>query len=307
MPEFSAPIRCTATCETRLAGRREVVRYVRNGRSFLNTRALLVILALTATAAPGMVMGGSGGGPHGSSPKFGQSGQSQDSSDPGRDALRQIVQNQCVVDWIQQQDPAPCERVFLANDKFEGSGYAILPDKKGAAHYLLIPTQTMRGEDSDELLDPDMPNYFAEAWKARDVITKFVGHPVARTAIGLAVNNAHSRTQNQFHIHIDCLRKDVADSLHAAADRLTQAWAPIDLLGSTYQAMRIDALNLDGTSPFDLLAQMSPDVRHHMGEYTVVIAGMQYKSGAGFVMLTGTGATGELLLDSSCAVAGAGG
>jgi CDP-diacylglycerol pyrophosphatase len=263
-----------------------------------------LILALTATAAPGPGLAGAFGGPHGSSPKFGQS---QDSGAPGRDALRQIVQNQCVVDWIQHQDPAPCERVFLADEKFQGSGYAILPDKKGAAHYLLIPTRTMHGVDSDELLDPDLPNYFAEAWKARDVITKFVGHPVARTAIGLAVNNAHSRTQDQFHIHIDCLRKDVADSLNAAADRVTQSWAPINVLGSTYQAMRIEALNLDGTSPFDLLAQLGPDVRHHMGDYTVVVAGMQFKSGAGFVLLTGTGPTGELLLDSSCAVAGAGG
>ncbi len=257
-----------------------------------------------ATTAPGMVMGGSGGSPHGSSQK---SGKSEDSTDPGRDALRQIVQNQCVLNWIQHQNPAPCERVFLADGKNQDSGYAILADKKGAAHYLLIPTQTMRGVDGDELLDPDLPNYFAEAWKARDVITKYVGHPVPRIAIGLAVNNAHSRTQDQFHIHIDCLRQDVAESLHAAAENVTEAWGPIQVLGSAYQAMRIDAISLDGASPFELVAQLGPDVKHHIGDYTVVVAGMQYKSGAGFMLLTGTGPTGELLLDSSCAVAGGGG
>jgi CDP-diacylglycerol pyrophosphatase len=242
--------------------------------------------------------------PHGSSPK---SGKSDDPSDPGRDALRQIVQNQCVLNWTQHQDPAPCERVFLADAKTDSSGYAILPDRKGAAHYLLIPTQTMRGMDSDELLDPDLPNYFAEAWRARDVITKFVGHPVVRTAIGLAVNNVHSRTQDQFHIHIDCLRQDVVASLRTAAEHVGDSWTPIDVAGSTYQAMRIEAVSLDGASPFDLVAKLSPEARHHLGDYTVVVAGMQFKSGAGFILLTGTGPTGELLMDSSCAVAGAGG
>ncbi len=228
--------------------------------------------------------------------------------DAGRDALRQIVQNQCVINWTQHQDPAPCVKVFLADEKNpQGSGYAILPDKKGAAHYLLIPTQTMHGVDAEELLDPDLPNYFAQAWKSREVITKFVGHPVLRSAIGLAVNNEHSRTQDQFHIHIDCLRQDVVDSLRAAAEHVTTSWGPISVLGATYQAMRIEDVSLDGASPFELVAKIGPDVRHHMGDYSVVVAGMQYKSGAGFMLLAGTGLTGELLLDSTCAVAGAGG
>lgn len=266
----------------------------------MNTKAWHLVLAFAALAALSVASGA----PHLSSPK---SGKSDDPSDPGRDALRQIVQNQCVVNWTQHQNPAPCERVFLADERTEASGYAILPDRKGAAHYLLIPTQTMRGVESDELLDPDLPNYFAEAWRARDVITKFVGHPVLRTAIGLAVNNAHSRTQDQFHIHIDCLRQDVVDSLRAAAEHVGETWAPINVLGSSYQAMRIESVSLDGSSPFELVAQLGPEVRHHMGDYTVVVAGMQFKSGAGFMLLTGTGPTGELLLDSSCAVAGAGG
>jgi CDP-diacylglycerol pyrophosphatase len=267
----------------------------------LNAKTILLASTLAAlVAASGLVM---------SAPKgtFGRTEGKDLPPDAGRDALRQIVQNQCVIDWIQHQNPAPCERVFLADDKNPSSGYAILADKKGAAHYLLIPTQTMHGVDAEELLDPDLPNYFAQAWKARDVITKFVGHPVLRTSIGLAVNNAHSRSQDQFHIHIDCLRQDVADSLHAAAEHVTDNWGPVNVLGSTYQAMRIEEVSLDGASPFELVAKLGPDVRHHIGDYTVVVAGMQYKSGAGFMLLAGTGPTGELLLDSACTVAGAGG
>ncbi len=265
----------------------------------MNTKIRTVVAVIAAMAAALSVM--SGGAALGSAQK---PPKSDDPSDPGRDALRQIVQNQCIVNWTQHQNPAPCDRVFLAEAKIDSSGYAILPDRKGAAHYLLIPTQTMRGVESDELLDPDLPNYFAEAWRARDVITKYVGHPVLRTAVGLAVNNVHSRTQDQFHIHIDCLRQDVVASLRASAEQVGNSWAPINVAGSTYQAMRIESVTLDGSSPFELVAKLSPEARHHLGDYTVVVAGMQFKSGAGFILLTGTGPTGELLLDSSCAVAG---
>ncbi len=225
----------------------------------------------------------------------------------GPDALRRIVQTQCMENWIQHHLPAPCERVFLPDSRTDRSGYAVLADRKGGAHYLLIPTQTMTGLDSAELLDPDTPNYFAEAWHARDLLKTFVGHEVPRTAVGLAVNTAHSRTQDQFHIHIECLRQDVADSLRLGAEQVTDRWAPMMVAGSTYQAMRISGAGLDGANPFELVAAAKPDARHRLGDYTVVVAGMQFQSGPGFILLTGTGPTGELLLDASCAVAGAGG
>ena len=225
----------------------------------------------------------------------------------GRSALRQIVQDRCVVNWSQHHNAAPCERVYLADSKTGNSGYAVLADRKGGAHYLLIPTQTMAGIESGELLDPDAPNYFAEAWHARDLIPRFVGHDVPRAAVGLAVNTAHSRSQDQFHIHIECLRQDVFESLRTGAEHVTDVWSPLSVAGSTYEALRLMGEGLDGSNPFELLANLKPDVRHHMGDYTVVVAGMQFKSGPGFIVLTGTGPTGELLLDSTCAVAGAGG
>ena len=227
--------------------------------------------------------------------------------DAGADALRQIVQNQCVLNWTQHNNPAPCERVSLADAKSSDSGYAVLADLGGGAHYLLIPTQTMAGIESGELLDPDAQNYFAEAWSARDLITKFVGHNVPRTAIALVVNTAHARTQNQFHVDIECVRPDVLDSLHAAAEQVSDIWSPVNVVGSTYQAVKISDATLDASYPFELVANMSPDAKHHMGNYTLVVAGMQFKSGPGFILLTATGPTGGLLLDSSCAAGGGGG
>jgi CDP-diacylglycerol pyrophosphatase len=266
----------------------------------MKARAFKLVFTLVATAAVGF-----------SAPSKGVNLLSHQSPDippnMGRDALRQIVQDQCIVNWTQHNDPAPCERVYLADGKTNGSGYAVLADRKGGAHYLLIPTQTMAGTDASELLDPDLPNYFAQAWRARDLLSKFVGHEVPRPAIGLAINNVQNRSQDQFHIHIECLRREVMESLHAAADHLTDTWSPVSVAGSTYEALRIQSVDLDGSNPFELLATLGPETRHHMGDYTVVVAGMQFTGGPGFVVLTGTGRTGELLLESSCTVAGGGG
>jgi CDP-diacylglycerol pyrophosphatase len=225
----------------------------------------------------------------------------------GRSELRQIVQEHCVLNWQEHQKAAPCERVFLADPKNGSSGYAVLAAPGGGAHYLLVPTRTMAGIESSELLDPDAPNYFAEAWHARGLLGSFVGHDVPRSVVGLAIGIAVSRAQDQFHVNIECLQQDVTKALHASADNFVNTWSPITIMGSTYQARRILGDGLDASNLFELLATLSPDALHHMGNYTLIVAGMQFKSGPGFVVLTGTGPSGEILLDSTCAVAGGGG
>src|SRR5258707_234165 len=225
----------------------------------------------------------------------------------GRSALRQIVQEQCVVNWQENHNPAPCERVVLADPKNASSGYAVLAAAGGGAHYLLVPTRTMAGIVSSELLDPDAPNYFAEAWHVRKLISSFVGHDVPRKVVGLAIGIAVSRAQDQFHVNIECLQQDAFRALRASSDNFTDAWSPITVAGSTYQARRIMGDVLDASNLFELLAALSPDARHHMGNYTLIVAGMQFKRGPGFALLTGTGPSGEILLDSGCSVAGGGG
>ncbi|MEA3176381.1 MAG: CDP-diacylglycerol pyrophosphatase, partial [Gammaproteobacteria bacterium] len=95
-------------------------------------------------------------------------------------------------------------------------------------------------------------------------------------------------------------------ALAASADNFTDHWSPTIIAGSTYQALRVMADGLDSSNLFELLATLSPDARHHMGNYTLVVAGMQFKGEPGFVVLAGTGPSGELMLDSTCAGGGAG-
>jgi CDP-diacylglycerol pyrophosphatase len=212
-----------------------------------------------------------------------------------RDALRRIVQEQCLVHWLQQQSPLPCERV--------GSDFAVLADRKGGAHFLLIPTRTIAGIESPEVLEAGAPNYFAAAWLARDRLAAVVGHGVPRSAVGLALNPKHSRSQDQLHIHIECLRSDVADSLRAASGQLTSAWSPVSVAGWHYNALRIMGEDLGTSNPFRLLADRPPQTGTALQDFSLIVAGMQFKDGPGFAVLAGTSLAGELLLDSSCAAA----
>jgi CDP-diacylglycerol pyrophosphatase len=222
---------------------------------------------------------------------------------PNRDALRHIVQDQCTVHWQQQRDARPCERIYLPDAPRERQGYAVLHDVKGGAHFLLIPTRTIAGIESAELLEAGTPNYFSAAWQARDLVAAVVGHGIRRGAVGLALNPRHARSQDQLHIHIECLRRDVAHALQTAAPRIGAAWSPVFVGAWDYEAIRVMGEDLGGADPFELLADKLPAAKSAMGDYTLVLAGMDFNEGPGFILLAGRGPAGELLLDPTCAIA----
>jgi CDP-diacylglycerol pyrophosphatase len=221
-------------------------------------------------------------------------------------ALWTIVHDKCVVDEQQQHDPAPCSRVDLSRGEDRGS--AVLKDLVGDRQYLLIPTARIAGIESPELLDPGTTNYFGAAWQARSFVEQKAGGTIARDWMSLAVNSAVARTQNQLHIHIDCLRADVHDALRAAGGAIGPAWAPlpVPLVGHTYWAMAVGGTDLDA-NPFTLLADGLEGARADMGSHTLVVVGATDPAGRpGFVILADradaqTGAGGEELQDhDSC-------
>ena len=217
-------------------------------------------------------------------------------------ALWTIVHDKCVVDMQQHRDPAPCSRVDLGRG--ESGGYAVLKDIVGERQYLLIPTARIVGIESPELLDPATPNYFGAAWQARAFVEQKAGGTIARDWMSLAINSAVARTQNQLHIHLDCLRADVHDALRAVAGSVGPVWAPlpVPLVGHTYWAMAVGGVELDA-DPFTLLADGLEGARADMGLYTLVVVGSTDSAGRpGFVILADradaeTGAGGEELQD----------
>ena len=218
-----------------------------------------------------------------------------------RDRLRLIVQEQCLPHWQSQHDPSPCERVYMSST--HGDGYALLHDRKGGAHFLLIPTLTIRGIESPEIRAPGALNYFDAAWRARDVLSLSSGRPIPRAAVGLSVNQLRARSQDQLHIHISCLKPSVRAALAAQAPQLGAHWSPLVLEGYAYQALRLMGPDLEAANPVRLVAQGLPHAAESLDQFTLLVAGMDFRQGPGFVLLAGTTVPGaELMLDASCPV-----
>src|SRR5581483_7670374 len=118
-------------------------------------------------------------------------------------ALWRIVHDQCVPDEKENGSPSPCAAVDLSAG--EERGVAILKDLVGIAQFLPIPTRRLTGIESPELLAPDAPNYWRAAWAARGAMERRLGRPLSREAVGMAINSSLARSQDQLHIHIDCV------------------------------------------------------------------------------------------------------
>jgi CDP-diacylglycerol pyrophosphatase len=227
-----------------------------------------------------------------------------------RDALWRIVHDGCVPDEEVTHDPKPCVRVDLS-DGVE-RGFAVLKDIRGNTQYLLIPTRRLPGIESPVVLSPDAPNYFADAWEARTYIDSALHGTLPRDDFGLAINSAVSRSQDQLHIHVDCVRPDVQMALHEHEGAIGARWRPfpISLSGKRYFAMWVPGEELGPANPFRLLAAGLPGAREDMGDRTLVVIGLTRADGTvGFVILedqvdeeTHDRASGEDLLDHACRI-----
>jgi len=198
------------------------------------------------------------------------------------DALWKIVHQRCVPDQQQHGDPAPCALVDVA--KGEDQGYAVLKDRNGPTQYLLIPTAPLSGIESPALLAAGTPSYFAAAWQARSFVEHAAQRSVPRESLSLAINSRYGRSQNQLHIHIDCLRAEVRDALHAHLGEVGEHWALLDvpLAGRRYRAMRISQAAFDQANPFALLG----DSPAGMARHTLVVAGATFEDQTpGFILL----------------------
>jgi CDP-diacylglycerol pyrophosphatase len=190
-------------------------------------------------------------------------------------------------------------------------GWAVLKDTREPTHILLVPTRRVSGIESPLLLEPDAPNYWRNAWKARRYFERLVGRPVPRGDFALVINSRYGRTQDQLHIHIDCIRPPVAQALREAAPHVGAAWAPLDatLSYQHFEARRIDGASLD-RNPFKLLAAGDPAARADMGAYTLAAVPEVFPGDQpGFILLArradlarGDPAAGEGILDHKCAV-----
>lgn len=190
---------------------------------------------------------------------------------------------------------------------------ALLKDHHGDYQYLLLPLRRVTGIEDPQLLRPGQPNYFGVAWQARGFVEQALGRPLPRRYMSLALNSPHGRSQEQLHVHLDCLRADVAQALARQAPAIGERFAPLPepLRGHAYLARYLPGAELTA-DPVHLLAQALPP-GDAPGRYSLVVAGAEDARGPGFVVLAtrldelaGNFASGEELQDHACgAVTGA--
>ncbi len=238
-------------------------------------------------------------------------------SDP--DALWRIVHGRCVADQLTRHEPAPCARVDLAGG--EAAGSAVLKDRRGVSQYLLIPTARIAGIESPLLLAPDAANYFAAAWAAAPLVGAALHRPLPRQDLALAINAETGRSQDQLHIHVDCIAPETRAALDRAEPEIDGHWRPLSaaLAGHRYRAIRLPGPALGDADPFRILAASLPDPAREMGRHTLVLVGDVHDGQPDFILLDGQASTlswlawpyvriasgsGETLQDHECRIAG---
>ena len=216
-------------------------------------------------------------------------------------ALWQIVSEQCVPPEQSMGKPGVCTDVNLKKH------YAILKDIVGDTQYLLIPTDRVSGIESPLILQPDAPDYWVDAWNARHYVNERAKVQLQDDQLGLEINSQFRRSQQQLHIHIDCMRDDIVAALAPYRDQVLFQWHPATLDKQRYRVMRVP--NLDGeNNPFRVVARDHPGSAD-MAQQTILVTGAGRTTKDGWLIVNsalniedGSG-TAEPLLDHECMLA----
>lgn len=225
-------------------------------------------------------------------------------------ALWNIVHGACVPHEEASQGPKPCVDVDLAQG--EDGGEALLKDLNGVAQELAIPTKRVTGIEDPLVLSPATPNYFIYAWKERTATEALLKRDLPREDIGVSINSMYARSQNQLHLHVDCMDPAVAAMLRERAGEIGADFKPmtVALKGRTYLARRVSEAELMARSPFLMLADGVEGARDNMASWTLILVGATFDGAPGYLLLADHSdsigvAHAEALQDHACAIASA--
>jgi CDP-diacylglycerol pyrophosphatase len=224
-----------------------------------------------------------------------------------RNALWTIIHDQCVPHQEAANDPAPCAEVDLSRG--EADGWVILKDREGDTHFLTIPTRQAAGIEDPLIGTPGQPDYWRAAWSARQRVSARTGKALPRDTVGMAINGHGWRSQDQLHIHTDCIRPAVRETLAGHEDEIGEQWNdfPYDLAGQRYRVRRLTGAEPE-PDPFALLRADAKAQGGSIAERTLAVLGDSAQGRDGFILLTrqsvaGDRAHAEDLLDRDCAIA----
>jgi CDP-diacylglycerol pyrophosphatase len=177
-----------------------------------------------------------------------------------RGGLWVIVHDICVPAYQSIGVGFPCAEVSIA-DGLE-RGFAVLRAPSSATHVIVVPTALISGIESPALLRENAPNYWVGS-----PVKEGARRQLPRDKIGMAINSAASRSQDQLHIHVACIAPKVAEFLRRHQAEIHEAWSFLSaaLLGRRFAAMKVETDSLAHVDPFKLLNRGLPPGKFSMG------------------------------------------
>jgi CDP-diacylglycerol pyrophosphatase len=214
-----------------------------------------------------------------------------------RSELWHVVHDLCVPMQKTLSLPLPCLKVDAER------GFAVIRAPYDKTRIIIVPTEKMEGIESLALLQDNMPNLWSFAWSERNRVTTSARRPLDWSDIGMAINSSQSRTQDQLHIHVDCVDTRLKQVLASRAKTISTNWSVLDLRpwGDQYKIKRIDAASLN-QNIFKLIAEEVPGARSRMALQSIGVVGFANKDEERdfAVLVNSRGGHAEELLDHSC-------
>lgn len=168
----------------------------------------------------------------------------------------------------------PCLAVDLPGNNLKLGSAVLRP--LHTDELILSPTRETAGIEDPFLQSDEAPNYFAAAWRARSFLKGPDGAPPARDEVALIVNTKGTRSQDQLHIHIGCLRPDVRRFLDEAAQRMPlNQWTRIGPVvpRQIYFGVRVTEADFQTLNPVRIAAQGFAGAARNPGGLMVMAVG----------------------------------
>jgi CDP-diacylglycerol pyrophosphatase len=163
-----------------------------------------------------------------------------------RDSLWKNVQERCLT----LAPPIHPDCVIVDRER----GFVLYKDMIGASHYLVIPVQPVSGVDDARVWSDRQHSAWAFGWSVRDTVARAVGNPLPDTLLGLAINARAARSQDQLHIHLDCISESARDFMSSGG--IDTRWRDLRFRGKPVRARLIPSdepvLPVD---PFDIVKE----------------------------------------------------
>lgn len=178
-----------------------------------------------------------------------------DAANPARDVLWVALQG-CVLAKKAAGRSFPCLSVDLGDGTRPGT--AVLRAPGQPTHTVVMPTDNVSGIEAPVLQGPRGGAYWRAALEARHFVSDALQGRLPVAAVGLEVNSVGGRSQDQLHIHLDCMHRGVMAALKAHGAAVGESWGPfpVPLEEEQYLALRVPAEAVERFNPFEALARV---------------------------------------------------